>query len=140
MLEFLFIFIKMQAFRINLSLSFSICELCVMLFRNSPSEAFLGKGVLKICRTFTGEYPYRSVISIKLLCKFIEIPLQHGCSPVNLLYIFRTPYYKNTSGGLLLTFSLWLLTGKKHRQIKLQRLQKVRIWTFGQLVHQLNSL
>ena len=36
--------------------------------------------------------------------------------------------------------ALRILTGKKHRQIKLQRLQKVRIWTFGWLVHQINSL
>ena len=35
---------------------------------------------------------------------------------------------------------LRILTEKKHRQIKLQRLQKVRIWTFGQLVHQIKSL
>ena len=27
---------------------------------------------------------------------------QYGCSPVNLLHIFRTPFSKNTSGGLLL--------------------------------------
>ena len=33
---------------------------------------------------------------------FIEITLRHGCSPVNLLHIFRTPFPKNTSGGLLL--------------------------------------
>ena len=31
-----------------------------------------------------------------------EIPLRHGCSPVNLLHIFRTPFPKNTSGWLLL--------------------------------------
>ena len=30
---------------------------------------------------------------------------------------------------------LRILTGKKHRQIKLQRLEKVRIWAFGLLVH-----
>ena len=42
---------------------------------------FLGKSVLKICSKFTGEHPCRS-----------------GCSPVNLLHIFRTPSYKNTSG------------------------------------------
>ena len=34
----------------------------------------------------------KSVVSIKLLCNFIEITLQHGCSPVNLLHIFRTPF------------------------------------------------
>ena len=33
-----------------------------------------------------------------------------------------------------------ILTGKKYRQIKLQRLQKVAIWAFGTLVHQINSL
>ena len=27
---------------------------------------------------------------------------RHGCSPVNLLYIFRKPFSKNTSGQLLL--------------------------------------
>ena len=32
---------------------------------------------------------------------FIEISLRHGCSPVNLLHIFRTPFLKNTSGRLL---------------------------------------
>ena len=32
----------------------------------------------------------------------IEITLRHECSPVNLLHIFRTPFPKNTSGGLLL--------------------------------------
>ena len=38
------------------------------------------------------------MISIKLLC-FI---LRQECSPVNLLYIFRAPFSKNTSRGLLL--------------------------------------
>ena len=28
--------------------------------------------------------------------KFIEITLRHGCSPVNMLHIFRTPFPKNT--------------------------------------------
>ena len=36
--------------------------------------------------------------------------------------------------------NLRILTGKKHRQIKLQRLQKLRIWAFESLVHQINSL
>ena len=53
---------------------------------------FLERGVLKICSRFTGERPCRRLISIKLLCSFIEITLQHGCSPVNLQHIFRTPF------------------------------------------------
>ena len=41
-------------------------------------------------------------VNVTLLCNFIEITLQHGCSPVNLLYIFKTPFLKNTSGRLFL--------------------------------------
>ena len=33
---------------------------------------------------------------------FIYITRRHGCSPVNLLHIFRTPFPKNISGWLLL--------------------------------------
>ena len=63
---------------------------------------FLVKGVLEICSKLTGEHPCRSVVSIKLLCNFIDITFRHGYSPVNLLYISRTPFPKNTSGWLLL--------------------------------------
>ena len=38
---------------------------------------------------------------------FIEIVLWHGCSSVNLLHIFRTPFPRNTFGWLL----LYLLQG-----------------------------
>ena len=72
------------------------------IHRSSHPEVFLGKGALKICSKFTGEHPCRSVNAIKLLCNFIEMTLRHGCFPVNLLHIFRTPFPKNTSGGLLL--------------------------------------
>ena len=65
-------------------------------------ELFLVKYVLKICTKFTGKHPCRSVISIKLQNNFIEITLQHGCSTVTLLHIFRTHFPKNNSGGLLL--------------------------------------
>ena len=34
--------------------------------------------------------------------------------------------------------SLRILTRKKHPKIKLQRLRKIRIWSFGSLVHQIN--
>ena len=37
---------------------------------------------------------------------FIVIPLQHECSPVNLLHIFRAPFPKNTSEELLLLSSI----------------------------------
>ena len=34
---------------------------------------------------------------------YIEISFPHGYSPLNLLHIFRTPFHKKTSGGILLT-------------------------------------
>ena len=64
----------------------------VRAIRSSHTEVFLGQGVLKICRKFTGGDPSRSVILIKLLCNFIEIKLWHWCSPVNLLHIFRKSF------------------------------------------------
>ena len=73
--------------------------------RNSqkqPSIGVLIKGVLKICCKFTGEHPCH--------CNLIEIILRHECSLTNLLHIFRTSFYKNTSGWLLLNSILlyWL--------------------------------
>ena len=59
--------------------------------QKQPSRGVLRKGVLKICSKFTGEHPCRS-----------EITLRHGCSPVNLLHVFRTHFLNNTSGWLLL--------------------------------------
>ena len=37
-----------------------------------------------------------------LQSNFIEIALRDGCSPVNLLHIFRTPFSRNTFAWLLL--------------------------------------
>ena len=45
--------------------------------------------------------------------KKISIILRHGCSPANLLHIFRTPSPKNTSGGLLLKISFSILLSEK---------------------------
>ena len=67
---------------------------------------FLGKGVLKIWSSFTGEHPCRSVISKNLLCNFIETTFRHWCFAVNLLHIFRKRFLKNTSGRLLSDIAL----------------------------------
>ena len=45
---------------------------------------------------------YLTLESTLLLCNLLEIVLRHGCSPVNLLHIFKLPFLKNTSGRLLL--------------------------------------
>ena len=39
---------------------------------------------------------------LRVLFNFIEIELRHGCSTVNLVLIFRTPFPKNNSGRRLL--------------------------------------
>ena len=62
--------------------------------RSNRSEMFSRKSVLKIFSKFTGKHPSQSVISIKLQSNFIEIKIRHGCSPVNLLHIFKTPIPK----------------------------------------------
>ena len=61
------------------------------------SRGVLRKNILKKCSKFTGEYPRRSAISIKLLCNFTEITLRQGCFPIILLHIFRASFPKNTS-------------------------------------------
>ena len=71
-------------------------------YRSSHPEVFIEKGVLKICSKFTEEHQCQNAISIKLQSNFIEILFRHGCSPVNSLHIFRTPFLKNTSRRLLL--------------------------------------
>ena len=59
---------------------------------------FLRKVALKICCKFK-EHPCRSVISIKLQSNVVEITLRHGCSPVNMLRIFRTLFLGTPLGG-----------------------------------------
>ena len=43
-----------------------------------------------------------------LQSNFTEITLCYGYSPVNLPHIFRTPFPRNTSGGLLLESHTYL--------------------------------
>ena len=71
-------------------------------------RCFLRKIAVKIYSEFTGEHPCQSAISVKLLCNFFEIILWHGCSPVILLHVFKTYFYKNTSRRLLLSIGLWM--------------------------------
>ena len=54
------------------------------------------------------------VEAAKLQSNFTEITLQHGCSPVNLPHISRTPFSKNTIG--------WLLLNKEKTKIKSAKL------------------
>ena len=51
---------------------------------------------------------------------FIEITLRYGCSPVNLLHVFRTLFLKNTSGWLLLLKADWNTCIRKKLQMSLK--------------------
>ena len=95
---------------------------------------FIGKCVLKIWNKFTREYPCQSVISIKLQSNFAEITLQHVCSPVNLLHIFRTAFptstfptfplslsaFPTTFGGLLLSLPKYIKLSLTNRFNQIQ--------------------
>ena len=53
-----------------------------------------------------------------------EINLRYGCSPVNLLYIFRAPILKSTSGGLPLKKSLILKFIRNYQKLFIRRKPK----------------
>ena len=46
--------------------------------------------------------PFRGFVT----CNFIEMELQHECSPVNLLHIFRTPFLKNTPEWMVMHYEI----------------------------------
>ena len=61
-------------------------------------------------------------VTTELQGNFTEIALRHGCSPINLLHIFGTPFLKNTFELLLLietqhsTTFLWVTTKSFYKQ------------------------
>ena len=69
------------------------------------------------------EHRCRSVISIKLQSTFT---CWLGWSPVNLLFILRTPFPNNTSGWLLLNLSLF--KGCLWKNVKIRKLET---WKLG---------
>ena len=81
---------------------------------NSTSTYFLSKIRSESCFLFHRFYCFRvnlhsilAWMSRKSLLEtgaISEVTLRHGCSPVNFLYIFRTPFYRNTSGRLIPQF------------------------------------
>ena len=70
-----------------------------------PSRCVLGKrcseNIQQIYRRTPMPKCEFNKVAIKLQSNFIEIALWHGCSPLNLQHIFRTPFPRNTSGWLL---------------------------------------
>ena len=68
-------------------------KVCLISQAALQTSSFI-KVFLKIYSKFTGEHPCRRAFSINLQSKFIEIALRHGCSPVNLMYIFKNTFLK----------------------------------------------
>ena len=63
----------------------------LITLRSSPWKCSVKKDVLENFANFTEKH------------KEILTQVFHGCSPVYLIRIFRTTFYKNTSGGLRLS-------------------------------------
>ena len=72
-----------------------------MIHRSSPLEVFLKKGFWKCTANLRRTTMLKCDLN-KVALQFIEIAFWHGCSPVRLLHIFRTPFSKYTSAWLLL--------------------------------------
>ena len=70
--------------------------------QKQPPRGVLSKRCYENIQQIYRRHPCHSAISIKLQCNFIEITLQHGHSPVNLLHIFITSFTNNTFWWLLL--------------------------------------
>ena len=80
-------------------------EIYFITFQKQPPRGVLSKRCSENMRQIYRRTPMPKCDFNKVaLATLIEITLRHGCCPVNLLHIFRTPFYKNTSGWLLLTF------------------------------------
>ena len=101
-----------QKFQMRISQSSRICEMSIVTFslRKSISETICESFFnLFFASSITDNNDLQCQVSLKPLLQvkinfqinFIEITLRHGCSPVNLLHIFRTPFLKNTSERLV---------------------------------------
>ena len=79
---------------------------------------------------------YLQVIeSNKLLCSVIEIALRHGCSPVNWLHIFRTPFLKKTTGRLVLYLHSWTLTQSERKLSGCVLVLMISVTTLIKVIH-----
>ena len=73
-----------------------------LIFKAAVHRCSLDKVFWKYATNSQENTHCRSAISVKLQKNFVEITLRHGCSPANLLHIFRATFLKNLSGWLLL--------------------------------------
>ena len=79
----------------------------------------------------------RSIIVFRNLSFCLELQVTLTYQIVSSKKNLQVKLFTENSFFLVNIFYLRILTGKKHHQMKLQRLQKVQIWAFGLLVQQL---
>ena len=91
---------------------------CSKKIQKQPPRGVLRKRCFENVQQIYRRTPCQSTFSIKLLCNFIEIALRHGCSPVNVLHILRTPFNKNNSGRLPLYIPRILIFLKEYYYLK----------------------
>ena len=72
------------------------------MIQKQPPRGILKKRCSENMQQIYRRTPMPKCDSIKLQSNFIEITLRLGCSPVNVLHIFRTPFPRYTSGWRLL--------------------------------------
>ena len=94
-----------KTFQLSYTLNYFTWNHCYIMFKGSVKqmEEKTHRSLHWGSKRFPKDFQKQPSIGF-LRKKFIEITLQHGCSPVNLLHIFRTHFYKNTYEGLLLDF------------------------------------
>ena len=81
-------------------------QLAILYF--SPKNVFIKpqmqpfRGALRKRCAENMQQIYRRTLMPRCDFNFIKVAVRQGCCSANLLHIFRTPFPKNTSGGLLL--------------------------------------
>ena len=76
-----------------------VTDICIWDRKKAvPKRCFYKKSILKINSKLTGEQSCGSMVSIKLQ--------KTSSPPVNLLHFFKIPFRKNTSGRLLLAWTV----------------------------------
>ena len=76
--------------------------------RSNPPEVFFWKNVTQICNKFTGERPCWRLISMKLLCNFIESYSLAWVFSCQFVTYFQNTFLLEVSGRLLIMVICWL--------------------------------
>ena len=95
------VFSKKGALSCHISILQTLVDLLWIrrLFQKQPSRVVLSKRCSENMQQIYKKTPMPKCNFKKVA---IEITFWHGCSPVNLLHIFRTHFPKSASGGLFL--------------------------------------